>query len=136
MESSAELLYLVNLADKNNIFWFSDPTDQIIQNAVDRSKREVLRAYNVLEIRLSGKYGGGARNYLAGRDKGKYSIVDINAWAWIRNAGRIGFSEDELARLTHLQKWIVRIAMRPAVERGLGEWYDEHVHPELLLETS
>jgi hypothetical protein len=22
------------------------------------------------------------------------------------------------------------------VERGLGEWYDEDVHPELLLETA
>lgn len=28
MESSAELLYLVNLADADNLFWFSDPIDQ------------------------------------------------------------------------------------------------------------
>jgi hypothetical protein len=28
MESSAELLYLVNLADKNDLFWFSDLIEQ------------------------------------------------------------------------------------------------------------
>ncbi|KAJ5959003.1 glutathione S-transferase [Penicillium vulpinum] len=165
MESSAELFYLVNLADRNNLFWFSDPIEQseafqwlifwhasgqpnqgqynfFRNNAdrnphvVDRFKREVLRAYDVLEIRLSGRYGGGTRKYLAGKDKGKYSIADVNSWAWIRNIRRIGFSEDELAQLPHLQQWVDRIAVRPAVERGLGEWYDEDVHPEYLLETS
>ncbi|KAE8168361.1 glutathione S-transferase [Aspergillus tamarii] len=165
MESSAELLYLVNLADENNLFWFSDPIDQSeafqwlifwhasgqpnqaqynffrnnadqSSHAVDRFKREVLRVYDVLEIRLSGRYGGGTREYLAGQGKGKYSIADINAWAWIRNIRHIGFSENELAKLPHLQQWVDRIAVRPAVERGLGEWYDEDVHPELLLETA
>lgn len=28
-----------------------------------------------------------------------------------------------------------RIAERPAVQRGLGEWYDEDVHPELVVRT-
>jgi homoserine trans-succinylase len=28
MESSAELLYLISAADKDNIFWFSDPVEQ------------------------------------------------------------------------------------------------------------
>ncbi|KAH2909318.1 hypothetical protein KXW25_004149 [Aspergillus fumigatus] len=104
--------------------------------AVDRCKRELLQVYDVLEIRLSGRYGGGTREYLAGQGQGKYSIADINAWAWVRNIRRIGFSENELAPLPHLQQWVDRIAARPAVERGLGEWYDEDVHPELLLETA
>lgn len=102
---------------------------------MERFKRELLRVYDVLEIRLSGRYGDGTREYLAGRGKGKYSIADINAWAWVRNIRRIGFSEDELSRSPHLQQWVDRIAARPGVERGLGEGYDEDVHPELLLET-
>ncbi|KAH1371587.1 hypothetical protein KXV29_004033 [Aspergillus fumigatus] len=105
-------------------------------SAVDRCKRELLQVYDVLEIRLSGRYGGGTREYLAGQGQGKYSIADINAWAWVRNIRRIGLSENELAPLPHLQQWVDRIAARPAVERGLGEWYDEDVHPELLLETA
>lgn len=76
--------------------------------AVDRFKCEVLRVYDVLEIRLSGRYGGGTREYLAGQGKGKYSIADINSWAWIRNIRRIGFSEDELAQLPHLQELLRR----------------------------
>lgn len=48
----------------------------------------------------------------------------------------MGFSDDELARFPHLQQWVDLIAARPAVERGLGDRYDEDVHPELLLETS
>ncbi|EDP47641.1 conserved hypothetical protein [Aspergillus fumigatus A1163] len=129
MKSSAELLYLVNLADKDNIFCKCN----IIFLGIMRTKALV---YDVLEIRLSGRYGGGTREYLAGQGQGKYSIADINAWAWVRNIRRIGLSENELAPLPHLQQWVDRIAARPAVERGLGEWYDEDVHPELLLETA
>ncbi|KAF7594030.1 hypothetical protein BBP40_010308 [Aspergillus hancockii] len=165
MESSAELLYLISTADKDNIFWFSDPIEQseALQwvvfwhasgqpnqgqynyfrnneaeqspHAVDRFKQEVLRVYQVLEARLSGKYTGSPREYLAGPDKGKYSIADINAWAWIRTYRSIGFSEDEIAGLPHLGQWVDRIAARPAVQRGLGEWYDEDVHPELVVRT-
>lgn len=111
-------------------------TEKIHLVAVDRFRREVLRLYDVLEIRLSGRYSGGTRKYLAGQGMGKYSIADINAWPWIRNIRRIGFSEDELAQFPHLQQWVDLIAARPAVERGLGEWYDEDVHPELLLDPS
>jgi glutathione S-transferase len=70
----------------------------------------VLRLYDVLEIRLSGRYSGGTREYLAGQGKGKYSIADINAWPWVRNIRRIGFSEDELAQFPHLQQWVNLIA--------------------------
>lgn len=52
--------------------------------AVDRFQREVMRLYDVLEIRLSGRYSGGTREYLAGQGMGKYSIADINAWPWMR----------------------------------------------------
>lgn len=35
----------------------------------------------------------------------------------------------------HLRAWIERIAARPAAQRGIGEKYDEEVHPELLASS-
>ena len=46
-------------------------------DAIERFKKETLRVYGVLEIRLSGKYTGESRDYLAGSGKGKYSVSDI-----------------------------------------------------------
>ncbi|KAB8274260.1 glutathione S-transferase [Aspergillus minisclerotigenes] len=163
MESSAELLYLVSSIDKDHQFWFSDPIEQseayqwlifwhasgqpiqgqynyfrrntIDPHATTRFRDEVLRIYQVLEAHLSGKHSGNAREYLAGPGSGKYSIVDINAWAWIRTYRSMGFSEDEIAAWPSLGQWVDRIAERPAVQRGLGEWYDEDVHPELVVRT-
>ena len=48
-------------------------------DAIERFKKETLRVYGVLEIRLSGKYTGEPRDYLAGSGKGKYSVADIGA---------------------------------------------------------
>lgn len=48
--------------------------------AIDRFKKETLRVFGVLEIRLSGKYTGEEREYLAGAGKGKYSVADIGTW--------------------------------------------------------
>lgn len=104
-------------------------------DATTRFRDEVLRIYQVLEAHLSGKHSCNAREYLAGPGSGKYSIVDINAWAWIRTYRSIGFSEDEIAAWPSLGQWVDRIAERPAVQRGLGEWYDEDVHPELVVRT-
>ncbi|KAF9888829.1 hypothetical protein FE257_008198 [Aspergillus nanangensis] len=165
MESSAELMYLVNTIDKDHIFWFSDPIQQsealqwVIfwhasgqpnqgqynffrrndseesRFAAQRFKSEVLRIYRVLEDHLSGRYTGTRREYLAGDGTGKYSIADINAWPWIRNLRSIGLGDDHLTALPSLAQWVDRIAQRPAVVRGLGEWYDEDVHPELLVSS-
>ncbi|KAE8355218.1 glutathione S-transferase [Aspergillus coremiiformis] len=165
MESSAELVYLASTVDKDYKFWFSDPIEQSeayqwlifwhasgqpIQgqynyfrrnttdpnsHATERFRDEVLRVYRVLEAHLSGKHTGRSRKYLAGPGEGTYSIVDINAWAWIRTYRSIGLPEDEIAGLPHLGQWVDRIADRPAVQRGSGERYDEEVHPELLIRT-
>ncbi|PYI12718.1 glutathione S-transferase [Aspergillus sclerotiicarbonarius CBS 121057] len=165
MESSAILFYLLATVDKDNVFGFSDPIEhsQLVQwtifwhasgqpiqgqynyfrrNAIDdsphaaqRFRNEVLRIYGVLELHLSGKLTNSPREYLAGSGTGKYSIADINAWSWIRTFKSIGFEEKELAAFPHLDAWVTRIADRPAVLRGLGEAYDEEVHPELLICT-
>jgi len=91
--------------------------------AVERFRKETLRVYGVLEIRLSGKYTGEPREYLAGKGKGKYSVADIGTWPWVKIWKRSKFTEEEMKDFPHLLKWVDRIAARPAVQRGIGEKY-------------
>ncbi|KAJ5553825.1 hypothetical protein N7513_003784 [Penicillium frequentans] len=165
MESSAELLYLVETVDKDNHFSFSDGKEQSqmmqwlifwhasgqpnqgqlnhfgrfapeqIPYAIERFKAETLRVYNVLELHLSGCLTGEPREYLAGNGLGKFSIADINAYPWVRAWKRSKISEEEMESYPHLKEWIDRFASRPAVQRGTSEIYDEEVHPELLVST-
>jgi glutathione S-transferase len=91
--------------------------------------------YGVLELRLSGKYTGGPREFLAGNGKGKYSIADIGAWPWLRAWKRAGFSDEEMTSFPNLLAWIARIAARPAVERGISNFYDSEENLELVIST-
>lgn len=79
--------------------------------------------FGVLEIRLSGKFTGQPRDYLAGPGKGKYSVADIGTWPWVKGHERSGFSEKEMSEFPHLLKWIDRIAARPAVKTAIGDKY-------------
>jgi len=153
METSAELLYLAKRYDKDDVFgfkndlerseclqwlffWhgsgapyqgqlnhFSRAAPEKIPYAIKRYHDETLRVLGVLEIRLSGKYTGAPRDYLAGNGKGKYSVADIGTWAWVKGASKSGLTEEELKEFSHMQKWIDRIAAREAVKIGIGEKY-------------
>jgi len=153
METSAELLYLEKKYDKNDEFGFKDDLERSealqwlffwhgsgapyqgqtnhfqraapekIPYAIERFRNETLRVYGVLEIRLSGKYTGEPREYLAGKGKGKYSVADIGTWPWVKGWKNSGFTDDELKEFPHLLKWIDRIAERPAVKKGISEKY-------------
>jgi glutathione S-transferase len=79
----------------------------------------------VLEIRLSGKYTGESREYLAGKGKGKYSVADIKTWPWVKGWDKSGFTKQEMEAFPHLLKWIDRIAERPAVQKGIGSKYTQ-----------
>lgn len=79
----------------------------------------------MLEIRLSGKYTGSPREYLAGSGTGKYSVADIGTWPWVKGYSFAGFSDEEMAAFPHVLKWIARIAERPAVKRGVGDAYKQ-----------
>lgn len=92
-------------------------------DAITRFRNETLRVFGVLEIRLSGKYTGQPREYLAGHGTGKYSVADIGTWTWVKNWQRSGFTEEEMGPFPHLLGWISRIAERPAVKIGTGEKY-------------
>ncbi|KAI1495962.1 glutathione S-transferase [Biscogniauxia marginata] len=153
-ESSAALIYLLKNADKEKKFGFEDELEnnellqwlffwhgsgapyqgqlihftkaapEKIEYAIARFRDETLRVFGVLEIRLSGKYTGEPRDYLAGRGKGKYSIADIKTWPWVSHWEICGITEQEMKAFPHLLNWIGRIARRPAVQTGTGSKYN------------
>lgn len=152
METSAELLYLLKFADKDDIFGFKDELEKSeclqwlffwhgsgapyqgnlgffrraaekLPFAIERFRKETARVFGVLEIRLSGKYTGEPRDYLAGKGKGKYSVADIGTWTWVKNYSASGYTEEEMKAFPHMVKWVDRIAERPAVKRGTGDKY-------------
>ena len=73
--------------------------------AEQRYRKENGRLYQVLEDRLQ------ERNYI----NEKYSIVDIATWPWI---SRYEFQQMDLNHYPRLKDWYLRIADRPAVQRG------------------
>lgn len=87
-----------------NVFFRYFP--ERIQPAIDRYQGEVRRLFAVLDRQLDGN------DYLAG----DYSIADIANWCWARTHSWSGVSIDGLP---NLERWIDRIAERPAVRRGI-----------------
>jgi GST-like protein len=74
--------------------------------AEERYSKENRRLYQVLENRLID------RDYIVD----DYSIVDAT-WPWI---SRFEFQKMDLNDYPNLKKWYLRIAERPAVQRGYG----------------
>jgi glutathione S-transferase len=91
--------------------------------AISRFRRETFRVFGVLELQLSGKLTGQPKEYLAGKGTGKYSIADIGTWAWVKNWPGSGYTEEEMQEFPCLIKWIERVALRTAVQRGIGAKY-------------
>ncbi|KAA8567415.1 hypothetical protein EYC84_010433 [Monilinia fructicola] len=160
MESSAELLYLSDDFDKDHAFGFDDKREhsEAVQwlffwhasgqpnqgqnNRFSKSASEnipsiaeTLRIYDVLELRLSGRYTGMPREFLAGTGRGKYSIADVGTWPWVRSWRYAKFTDEEMRHFPHLLQWIARIAARPAVQRGISEFCDSEENPELRGST-
>lgn len=74
--------------------------------AIRRYQGECRRLFGVLDQRLA------EHEFLAG----DYSIADIATWPWARTHEWSGVPIDEFV---HLQRWLARIASRPAVQRGI-----------------
>ena len=66
---------------------------------------EAKRLYSVLNKRLEG------RDFILG----EYSIVDMATWPW---ASRFEWQQIDLAEFPNVMNWYLRIADRPAVQRG------------------
>ena len=73
--------------------------------AEERYHSEARRLYGVLNQRLS------ARQYLCE----EYSVADIATWPWV---SRYEWQQLDLKEYPHLLNWYLRIADRPAVQRG------------------
>lgn len=73
--------------------------------AEERYSKENARLYQVLETRL------GDRDYI----NDEYSITDIAIWPWI---SRFEWQQMNLNEFPNLKQWYLRIAARPAVQRG------------------
>lgn len=77
--------------------------------AEQRYGTEARRLYKVLNTRLDG------RDYIAGAGRGIYSIADMACWPWI---SRFEWQEIDMNAFPNVRDWYVRIAARPAVQRG------------------
>jgi len=81
-----------------------------IQYGINRYQNETKRLYSVLEARLQD------RQYLVGKNGGKYSIADMSTFTWVRWAPWAGI---ELDQFPNVKKWAERIESRKAVQQGL-----------------
>jgi GST-like protein len=70
---------------------------------------EADRLYAVLNTRLEG------RDFIAGRGRGAYSIADMAIWPWVARFAR---QDRNLRDFPAVFDWYMRIAERPAVQRG------------------
>ena len=82
--------------------------------AEERYKNENIRLYKVLNKRLK------EREFISE----DYSIVDIATWPWI---SRYEFQQMDLNDYPSLKAWYMRIASRPAVQRGYAVPLDQPV---------
>ncbi|MDJ0629004.1 MAG: glutathione S-transferase N-terminal domain-containing protein [Rhodobacter sp.] len=73
--------------------------------AEDRYATEARRLYGVLDRRLEG------REFITG----DYSIADMASWPWI---SRFEWQEIDLGDFPNVRDWYLRIADRPAVQKG------------------
>lgn len=77
--------------------------------AEERYSNEARRLYGVLDRRLAG------RDYIAGKGRGEYSITDMATFPWL---ARHDWQQIDLNDFPNVRDWYVRIAERPAVQRG------------------
>ena len=77
--------------------------------AEERYRAEAHRLYDMLNRRLHD------RDHVAGTGRGEYSIADIAIWPWI---SRFEWQQMDLGTYPAVKDWCLRLAERPAVQRG------------------
>ena len=75
----------------------------------ERYSKEARRLYGVLNKRLEG------RDFIVGEGRGEYSITDMACWPW---TSRFDWQQIDLDEYPNVKDWYVRIAERPAVQKG------------------
>jgi len=106
---------------------FSRYAEEKIPYAIDRYQREGRRLFEVLDDQLSDQ------EFLTG----DYSIADIANWSWVQSHDWSGISVDGLP---NLQRWMTRVAERPAVKRGAAvpsdAWNNRDSEKEKTLDSA
>jgi len=74
-----------------------------------RYSKEAHRLYGVLDRRLEG------RDFIADEGRGDYTIADMACWPWV---SRFEWQEVDLNDYSNVRDWYVRLAERPAVQKG------------------
>ncbi|KAH6708942.1 glutathione S-transferase [Leptodontidium sp. MPI-SDFR-AT-0119] len=82
-----------------------------IPYAVQRYVGETERLYGVLDTRLKD------RDYVAGSDRGRFSIADISLLGWVGSSYLAGI---DLKMFPNVKTWFKRCSDRPGVQRGLS----------------
>lgn len=72
---------------------------------------ETERLYGVLDIRLKN------RDYVAGSDRGRFSIADISLLGWVGSSQLAGI---DLGMFPNVKAWFKRCNDRPGVQRGFS----------------
>lgn len=91
------------MAGQNHHFNLYAP--EIIPYAQDRYVRETARLYGVLDKQLAG------REFVAG----DYSIADMALYPWVSLWEK---QQQHIEDFPHIEKWLARIAARPATRRA------------------
>ena len=73
--------------------------------AEERFSKEARRLYKVLDTQLEGK------DFICG----EYSIADIACWPWI---SRFEWQGIDLNQFANVKRWYLKVAARPAVQKG------------------
>lgn len=82
---------------------FTNYAPEKVPYALTRYTNETARLYAVLDRHLAD------RDYIGG----EYSIADMACYPWVMNHACVG---QDISRYRHLQRWLRRIAERPAVQ--------------------
>lgn len=83
-----------------------------IEYAINRYAMETKRQLHVLDTRLA------ESEYVAGAD---YTIADMAIWPWYGSIAKEAYGAQEfldVARYTHLMRWVDQVGAREAVKRG------------------
>ncbi|HXJ32865.1 MAG TPA: glutathione S-transferase N-terminal domain-containing protein [Candidatus Eisenbacteria bacterium] len=91
---------------------FVNQAPEKIPYAIQRFVGESVRIIDVLQTALEG------RDHLAG----EYSIADIATYPWIVAAWQpfANMMPEKITQLGNVQRWLDRVAARPAVQRGMA----------------
>jgi GST-like protein len=91
---------------------FVNQAPERIPYAIQRFVGESVRIIDVLQVALEG------RDHLAG----EYSIADIATYPWIVAAWQpfANMMPEKITQLGNVQRWLDRVAARPAVQRGMA----------------